>query len=292
MTGSTPATKGLVLHSHTRWYDLVVRLLTFGHGGTVHDRLVELAKLVPAEQILDVGCGTGSLALAAKARVGASGTVHGIDASREMIEQASRKAQRRRVPMDFRIATVEALPFPDRSLDVVFSTLMLHHLPRPVRRACADEIARVLRPGGRVLVADFRAPARRRGGWLARLHRHGSVTMQEVRELLASAGFRILESGDVGLGDLHFTLATRDGPSFPPSGQRGAHDHAPPWTSPLHDKRLMEHAQRQSRGVCRASSAPIPLRADNSCTQFLRAADFARLARTGHCMEYAAPSIR
>lgn len=211
MTESTPATKGLILHSHARYYDFVVRLLTLGHGGTLHDRLVELARLAPGETVLDVGCGTGSLALAAKAHVGAGGRVHGIDASKEMIEQAARKAQRRRVPVDFRIATVEALPFPDRSFDVVFSTLMLHHLPRPLRRACASEIARVLKPGGRVLMADFQAPARRRKGWLARLHRHGSVKVEEVRELLANAGFRILESGDIGVGDLHFTLALWEG---------------------------------------------------------------------------------
>jgi ubiquinone/menaquinone biosynthesis C-methylase UbiE len=211
MAESTHARKGLVLHSHARYYDFVVRLLTLGHEGTLHERLVKLASLVPDEAVLDVGCGTGSLALAAKVRVGANGTVHGIDASKEMIEQASRKAQRRRVPVDFRIATVEALPFPDNSFDVVFSTLMLHHLPKPLRRACAGEMARVLRPGGRVLMADFQTPARRRGGWLARLHRHGSVTVEDVHELLVSTGFRVLESGDVGMGNLHFTLALLEG---------------------------------------------------------------------------------
>lgn len=207
MTESTPATKGFVLHSHARYYDFVARLLTLKRGSNLHERLADLAGLAPGETILDVGCGTGSLALAAKARVGAGGMVHGIDASKEMIGRASRKAQRRRMPVDFRIASVEALPFPEHSFDVVFSTLMLHHLPRPLRRACAVEITRVLRPGGRVLMADFRAPAHPRGGGLARLHRHGSVTAEKVRELLTSTGFRVLESGDVGVGDLHFTLA-------------------------------------------------------------------------------------
>jgi len=211
MNDTTPATKGLVLRSHARYYDFVARLLTFGQGGNLYERLVDLARLAPDERVLDVGCGTGSLALVAKARVGPSGTVHGIDASKEMIERASRKTRRRGVQADFQVATVEALPFPERSFEVVFSTLMLHHLPRPVRRKCAGEMARVLRPGGRVLVADFQTPARAREGWLARLHRHGFVTLGEVRDLLTTAGFRVLESGGVGVGDLHFTLATWQG---------------------------------------------------------------------------------
>jgi ubiquinone/menaquinone biosynthesis C-methylase UbiE len=211
MSESTPVTKGLVLRSHARYYDFVARLLTLGQGGNLYERLVGLARLAPNERVLDVGCGTGSLAMAARTRVGASGTVDGIDASKEMIERAARKMRRRHVQVDLQIATVEALPFPERSFDVVFSTLMLHHLPRPVRRKCASEMARVLRPGGRVLVADFQTPARKREGWLARLHRHGFVTSEEVQELLAAAGLRALESGAVGMGDLHFTLAAWEG---------------------------------------------------------------------------------
>lgn len=207
MNAPTPAIKSLVLHSHASYYDAVARLLTLGHGKTVHARLVQLAGLTPGEQILDVGCGTGSLALIAQVRVGAGGTVDGIDASPEMIERAARKAQRRRVPVNFQVAAVEALPFPDRSFDVAFSTLMLHHLPRSLRRACVREIARVLRPGGRILIADFQAPSRRSSGWLARLHRHGSVPAEEIRALLVDTGFRVLESGDVGVSNLHFTMA-------------------------------------------------------------------------------------
>jgi len=207
---STTGTKSIVLRSHARYYDFVARLLTLGRRGTVHDRIVERASLISGERILDVGCGTGSLALAAKACVGVSGSVCGVDASTEMIERARHKARRGKLKVDFQIATVEALPFPDRSFDVVFSTLMLHHLPRLVRRRCASEVARVLRPGGRILVADFQIPARQRRGWMARFHRHGFVALEDVHELLTDAGLQILESGELGLSDLHFTLAAKE----------------------------------------------------------------------------------
>ena len=86
------ATKGLVMHSTARYYDLLTWLLTLGRERAFRDRLVDLARLAPGESVLDAGCGTGTLAIAAKRRVGPSGAVHGIDASPEMIARARRKA--------------------------------------------------------------------------------------------------------------------------------------------------------------------------------------------------------
>jgi ubiquinone/menaquinone biosynthesis C-methylase UbiE len=124
----TPSTTGSVLHS-AAWYDLTVWLMTLGRERVYRERFVDLAHLAPGESVLDVGCGTGTLAIVSKRRVGPAGTVHGIDASPEMTARAREKAKKAGVEVFFKQGVVEALPFPDAHFDAVVSTLMLHHLP-------------------------------------------------------------------------------------------------------------------------------------------------------------------
>ncbi len=109
----------------------------------------------PGESVLDVGCGTGTLAIAAARRVGLSGSVVGIDASPQMVVRARWKAATAGLKPAFQVAVVERLPFADNRFDLVLSTMMLHHLPRATRQECAGEISRVLKTGGRVLGVDF-----------------------------------------------------------------------------------------------------------------------------------------
>src|SRR5579863_8391260 len=80
----TLGTSGLVLHK-AAIYDLTLWLLSLGREGAFRERVLRLARLSPGEQVLDVGCGTGTLAIAAKRHVGATGSVCGVDASSEMI---------------------------------------------------------------------------------------------------------------------------------------------------------------------------------------------------------------
>lgn len=204
---SVPATKGRVLHWATG-YDLLAWLLLGGRERALREQLVQLARLEPGESVLDIGCGTGSLAIAAKRRVGPLGTVQGIDASPEMIARAKRKAGKAGMDVAFTTGVVEALPFPDRDFDAVLSTLMLHHLPREVRRQCAREMRRVLKPGGRVFAVDFGGAAGDRKGLIEHFHRHGRVALQDIVELLSETGLEIVESGAVGVRDLNFVLAT------------------------------------------------------------------------------------
>lgn len=205
---SAPGTKGRVLHS-AAGYDLLAWLLLLGRERAFRERLVRLARLEPGQSVLDIGCGTGSLAIAAKRLVGSPGMVQGIDASPEMIARARRKANKAGVDVSFTNGVVEGLPFPDGDFDVVLSTLMLHHLPREARQQCAREMRRVLKPGGRVLAVDFGGAAGERRGLIAHFHRrHGRVALPDIVRLLREAGFEIIESGAVGVRDLNFALAT------------------------------------------------------------------------------------
>jgi ubiquinone/menaquinone biosynthesis C-methylase UbiE len=202
---SAPRTNGLIIHWAAR-YDLLAWMLTRGREQAFRERLIELAALEQGQSVLDIGCGTGTLAIAATRHVGPSGTVRGIDASPQMIARATRKAAKADAPVTFQLAVAEQLPFPDARFDVVLSTLMLHHLPRKTREQCANEIRRVLKPGGRVLVVDFGKP-QARGGLVAHFHRHGHVAVEDIETMLATLGFTTVRTGPVGLRELHFVVA-------------------------------------------------------------------------------------
>ena len=200
-----PETKGRVLHGAVG-YDVLAWLLLHGQERRFRERLLELGRIGTGESVLDIGCGTGSLALAAKRRVGPSGSVSGVDASPEMIARARRKASKAHLDITFSMAAVEALPFQDGQFDVALSTLMLHHLPRQVRRQCAAELHRVLKPGGRALTVDFVKSSSERKGLVNHFHRHGRVDMADVVQVFGESGFAAVDSGDVGVRDLSFVL--------------------------------------------------------------------------------------
>jgi ubiquinone/menaquinone biosynthesis C-methylase UbiE len=195
-SGAAPArtTKGLVL-DQGRSYDLMEWLfdpfLFRGQLRALRRRTIALARLQPGEQALDVGCGTGTLAIAAQARVGATGRVYGIDPGAQQIVRAHTKAARRHAPIGFQVGVIEQLPFSDATFDVVFSTLMMRHLPAPLKRQGLAEIGRVLKPGGRPIIADFKRKQERQSR-AARFHAGGS-NLQQLAALVRDAGFDQVE---------------------------------------------------------------------------------------------------
>jgi ubiquinone/menaquinone biosynthesis C-methylase UbiE len=126
--------------------------------------VLEFAALAPGEEVLDVASGTGLVAFEAARAVGARGRVLGVDVSRRMVELAGKGAHRLGA-QNCRFAGMgaEALALPDGSFDVVLCALGLMYLPDPVR--ALREMRRVLRPGGRAVMAVW--GERSKCGWSA-----------------------------------------------------------------------------------------------------------------------------
>ncbi len=203
---AVPQTSGLVFH----WaftYDLLLRILWRGSERIYREKVVQLAGIGTGESVLDVGCGTGTLAIAAKRRVGPTGKVIGIDASTEMTTRARAKAAKAAIDIDFRTAAAEALPFSNATFDVVLSTTVLHCLPDAPRRLSIIEMIRVLKSDGRLLVVDFGGPAQTRHSLMAHLSHHRDFDLHDLIPELHEAGLVDLQTGALGFSDLQFAIA-------------------------------------------------------------------------------------
>jgi len=147
-------TEGLLIR-RALFYDALANIMALGHIQRLRDLTIRNALLQSGEIVLDVGCGTGGVTIPAKLRIGKNGRASGIDPSPEMIATARQKAGRAGLDIDFRVGAIESLPFPDGTFDAVTSSLMMHHLPEHVQVKGLAEIKRVLKPGGRLLIADM-----------------------------------------------------------------------------------------------------------------------------------------
>ncbi|NWJ46000.1 MAG: class I SAM-dependent methyltransferase [Chloroflexi bacterium] len=191
------ASKGNLVRWSKR-YDAI-----FGHllSGS-EDRVIELAEIKTGATVLDLGCGPGSLTLKAKAHVGKTGKVFGIDAAPEMIELARKKAAEKGVEVGFQVSYAQELPFADATFDVVISRLVFHHLPGDLKRQALNEIQRVLKPGGRCLVVDFDLPSLPVvGGFLKHLLGSHAMPQTDVRNyavLMKQADYQEVECDSTG----------------------------------------------------------------------------------------------
>lgn len=139
----------------TRFYDPVVALTT--REGTFKRLLIEQAGLAPGQAVLDLGCGTGTLAVAIKRAVPAA-HVTGVDGDPEVLRRARDKARRHRAEISFEEGLATELPYGDAGFDRVVSSLFFHHLSPADKRLTSREVHRVLKPGGEFHVADWGRP--------------------------------------------------------------------------------------------------------------------------------------
>jgi SAM-dependent methyltransferase len=188
------------------------------------------ASLRPGEVVVDLGCGGGLDVLLAAQRVGPAGRVIGIDMTPEMIALALRNAERAAAAgssaqVEFHLARIDALPLDSGSVDCVISNCVINLAPD--KPAVFREIARVLRPGGRLAVSDIALrrplPAELAGDLTAYVGCiAGAVLIDDYRRQLSEAGFAAVEVLDTG-ADLNAYAQVADqagccSPAMSPAG--------------------------------------------------------------------------
>ena len=132
-------------------YDPIVALLG---GNRARKRLIDQANLRPGQNILDIGCGTGTLSVAIQKN---HPDVHiiGIDPDSKALSRAQKKAQQARVSIKFDQGFSDQLPYQDAWFDRIFSTFMFHHLKEAEKERTLQEVRRVLKPDGSLHLLDF-----------------------------------------------------------------------------------------------------------------------------------------
>jgi demethylmenaquinone methyltransferase/2-methoxy-6-polyprenyl-1,4-benzoquinol methylase len=139
-------------------YDVMNSAMTAGLHHQWRERAVDRAEVGPGSDALDVCCGTGDLALALRRRIGPDGRVVGCDFSEPMLELARKKSGEESLAVEFGWADALDLPYGDASFDAVtvgFGARNLADLGRGIA-----EMARVLRPGGRLVILEITRPQR------------------------------------------------------------------------------------------------------------------------------------
>jgi ubiquinone/menaquinone biosynthesis C-methylase UbiE len=166
-------------------YDPIMKLLRFQRA---RGPLVAQAELQPHHRVLDIGCGTGTLAVMI-ARAHPTIAITGVDPDPRALARASRKAGRAGVTVRFDRGFADALAYPDRTFDRLFSSMMLHHVPRAEKPGVLAEARRVLKPGGRLELLDFAGGAHSLAARVLHGRRASASADERLLGLMRDAGF-------------------------------------------------------------------------------------------------------
>lgn len=163
-------TRGRTLDHAAVVYDFFEPILMLGKQAEYDKHILSLLELNSADRVLDLGCGTGVLTrmIADQLETKAGGVSVGIDAAAKMILVARKK--RRSGNCRFEVMAAEDLSFEDQSFDAVVSSLFFHHVPLDLKEKALSESFRILRPGGRLIIADMHIPTT----WMGALVSHVS----------------------------------------------------------------------------------------------------------------------
>ncbi len=194
-----PATLGIRVDGRQRSVDILENLISVGNLDAILRATLKAAVLRGGERLVDVGCGTGRLAITAAMHLiddRPLGDIVGIDATPGMIAIARRRAHEAGVSIDFRVGAAEDLPLPDGFAHAVTSSYLFHHLPSEVKRAALLDMWRLLAPGGRLIITDYSTPVGVLGQIAAFPMRFN--TYEYVRGQLAGELQRIIEAEGLG----------------------------------------------------------------------------------------------
>ncbi|MGE4489177.1 MAG: class I SAM-dependent methyltransferase [Kiritimatiellales bacterium] len=187
-------TEGVTLDHAAPVYDVLAPLMTLGLERSFHRRVIALLNLRGDEQILDIGCGTGTLTrdIAAALTDKETSCCTGLDAAERMIEVARRKAAR--IPnIHFDAAIAEHLPYENATFDAAVSTFFFHHIHFALKRQVLAEAARVLKPGGRFIIVDVDIPT----SWFGALCARSGHWLFQQNEIAENIEGRLREAMDV-----------------------------------------------------------------------------------------------
>jgi ubiquinone/menaquinone biosynthesis C-methylase UbiE len=176
-------------------YDTYMKRITFGREDDLRKMTVNLAGVKAGDSVLEIGCATGSLSLAAKRQAGPTGSVFAIDIIPGMIEVSRKKSEQANLDVTFQEGNIQDIPFDNEKFDVVICSFMIFHMSEKVRNRGIGEIYRVLKPNGSLLVLDMALPPQSfsRGilkFFLGFMLKHELKELQPVMEL---AGFSKIE---------------------------------------------------------------------------------------------------
>ena len=164
-------TRGRTLDYAAWVYDVFEPVLMLGEHKSYNRSIIDALGLEPRHRVLDLGCGTGVLTrlIADQMDPNAGGFCLGIDAAAKMIAIAEKK--RSGPACHFEVMAAEDLALEDGSFDTVVSSLFFHHVPLDLKEKSLSEAFRVLRPGGRLVIADMHTPTTLAGALVSHISR-------------------------------------------------------------------------------------------------------------------------
>lgn len=199
-------TRGRTLDYAAYVYDYISPLMTFGYENKIGQKVISLLDIKGNEQVLDLGCGTGTLTIEAGKQLSKGGRIVGIDAASKMIKVARKKVIN--IPnVSFDVCAAERLIYLDNSFDCAISTFFFHHIDIDLKIATLNEIWRILKIGGKAVIVDVDIPYSLFGkicAWSGYLLFQQNQIKENIRGKLRDAislssfeGFKIIRS-DMG----------------------------------------------------------------------------------------------